>query len=262
MKFNKNVILAFVWLCCLTAAVSAQKIAEKPFQKWSKEDALKVLSDSSWARTYQSTEGSSRSAAQQVGREQNQTANSGGSNPRSVARNFGPPPVVIRLHSALPVRQAIIRMQQLSSGYDKMDEKQRTEFDASAKKFLDCAICQNYYVVTLTQFPDSSGQAVEEGIFQRMTLKDMKGNIWLVNEKGEQRELVQFTPPKGAGDSAVFFFARKDDNGNSFLTPESKDFKFVFKNDFLTPTNPYAGLVPRNFEFKVSKMMVSERIEF
>jgi hypothetical protein len=262
MKFNKSAFLTFFLLCCLAGTVSAQKVSEKPFQKWSKDDAIKILSESSWARTYQSTEGASAAAAQQAGREQNQSVYSGGSNPRSVARNFGPAPVVIRLHSALPIRQALIRMQQITTGYDKMDEKKKAEFDESSKGFLNCAICQNYYVVTITQFPNASGQGVEEGIFQRMSLKDLKGNVWLVNEKGEQRELVQFTPSKGGGDSAVFFFARKDDKGNPFLTPQSKDFKFVFKNEFLSSNNPYAGLVPRNFEFKVSKMIIGDNVEF
>lgn len=262
MKFKKSLLILFVWLSCLTCTISAQKTLEKPFQKWSKDEAIKILSDSSWARTYQSNEGASAAAAQQAGRELGQSVNSGGSNPRSVARNLGPPPVVIRLHSALPIRQALIRMQQHSVGYDKMDEKKKTDFDAQSKTFLSCAICQDYYVVTITQLPDSSGQSIEEGIFQRMTLKDMKGNVSLVNEKGEQRELVQFTPPKGRGDSAVFFFARKDASGSSFLTPQNKELKFVFKSDFLTNKNPYAGLVPRSFEFKVSKMAMGDSVEF
>ncbi|MBA2735577.1 MAG: hypothetical protein H0U50_02195, partial [Pyrinomonadaceae bacterium] len=61
---------------------------------------------------------------------------SGGSNPRSIARNFGSPPVVIRLHSALPIRQALVRIQQISAGYDKMDEKQKADFDAGQRDFL------------------------------------------------------------------------------------------------------------------------------
>jgi len=262
MKLNRSIFLLFICLCFLTSAVLAQKTWEKPFQKWNKDDAIKVLGSSPWAQTYQSNERSSSAAAQQISREQSQGANSGGSNPRSIARNFGPPPVVIRLHSALPIRQALVRLQQINAGYDKMDEKQKADFDAGTKGFLACAICQNYYVVTITQFTDSSGQSIEEGIFQRMALKDLKGNVWLVNEKGEQRELIQFTPPKIRGDSAVFFFSKKDDKGNLFLTPESKDFKLVFKNEFLSVSNPYASLVPRNFEFKVSKMMMANNVEF
>jgi hypothetical protein len=262
MKLIKNILFLIICICCLTNAVSAQKTWEKPFDKWSKDDALKIVTSSPWAQTYQSPEGAASAAARQIGREQRDTVNSGGNNPRSYARNFGPAPVVIRLHSALPVRQAIIRGRQIAAGYDKMDDKKKAEFNESSKGFLSCEICQNYYVVSLTQFPDPSGQSVEEGIFQRLTFENLKGNAWLINDKGEKRELVQFTPPKSRGDSAYFFFARKDDKSNLFLTPDSKEFKFVFNNEFLTVSNPYAGLVPRNFEFKVSKMMLGDKVEF
>jgi hypothetical protein len=262
MKLNSSKMLLFICMFFLTVAASAQKNLDKPFQNWSKSDATKIVSDSGWAQTYQSIAGSSSALAQQIARESTQTANRGGGNPRSVERNLGPPPVVIRLHSALPVRQALIRLQQIGAGYDKMSGDKKAEFDASTKGFLECAICKNYYVVTLTQFTDASNQRVEEAIFQRFTLNDVKDNVYLINDKGEKRELVQFTPPKGAGDSAIFFFARKDAQGNQFLTPDNKEFKFVFKDDFLTSRNPYAGLIPRNFEFKVSKITVSENLEF
>jgi hypothetical protein len=49
---------------------------------------------------------------------------------------------------------------------------------------------------------------VDEGLFQKMGLEQLKNNVWLVNEKGERRDLVQFNPPKTAADMAVFYFAR------------------------------------------------------
>jgi hypothetical protein len=262
MKLNTNKLLLFVWMCVLTITISAQKVLEKPVQKWSKDEALQLLSNSPWAKTYQSTAGASSSAQQQIAREQSQSVYSGGSNPRSVARDFGPPPVTMRLHSALPIRQAIVRLQQIDVGYDKMDEKQRADFDKSRQNFLNCAICQKYYVITMTKFVDSKGQGVDEGIFQRMTLEQLKGNIWLLNEEGERRELVQFNPPKGAGDMAVFYFARADDKGNTFLTPENKKFEFVFDNTFLDSRNPYAPMLPRRFEFNISKLVANGNILF
>jgi len=259
MKFNKTILLLFVCVCCLSNSISAQKAWEKPIEKWSMDDALKIVTSSPWAQTYQSNEGGATAAQRQIQRE---NANSGGNNPRSYERNFGPAPVVIRLHSALPVRQAINRGRQIAAGYDKMDDKKKVEFNDSSKGFLNCAICQNYYVVSITKFPDSTSQSVEEGIFQKLSFKDLKGNVWLINDKGEKRELAQFTPPKGQRDSALFFFARKDDKGNSFLLPDSKEFKFVFNNDFFVANNPYAGMIPRNFEFKVSKLIMGDKIEF
>lgn len=252
----------FVLMCALAVTASAQKVWEKPLQKWSKDEALKILNASAWAQTYQSTAGASAAAQQQIAREQSQNVSGGGSNPRSVARNFGPPPVTIRLHSAMPIRQAMIRLRQIDAGYDKMDEKQRADFDKSTKGFLDCSICQKFYVITLAKFKDSSGQTVDEGIFQRMSLEQLKGNVWLTNEKGERRELVQFNAPKNASDLAVFYFARADDKGIPFLTAESKKFEFVFDNTFLDSRNPYSPFLPRRFEFSVSKLVSDGNIMF
>jgi hypothetical protein len=249
-------------MCSLAVAVSAQKTLEKPFRKWSKEEAIKIFNASAWVQTYQSPESSALAAQREISREQAQSANSGGNNPRSTARNFGLPPVVLRLYSALPVRQAVVRLRQIEAGYDKMDEKQRADFDKSTQGLLDCAICKKFYVVTLTKFIDSSGQYVDEGVFQRMSLEQLKNNVWLVNEKGERRELVEFNAPKAAADKAVFYFVREDDKGVAFLTPESKKFEFVFDNSFLDSKNPYAPLLPRRFEFNVSKLMVDGNLLF
>jgi hypothetical protein len=265
MRLAKSIFLLFICISFLNVMTTAQKTWEKPFEKWNMDDALKIVTSSPWAQTYQSPEIEAAIAQQQAARDQrNNTANSGGSGATlgSVSRLLGASPVVIRLHSALPVRQAIVRGKQISAGYDKMNKQEKEEMDKSVSVFLNCPACQNYYVVTITQFPDSSSQSVQEGIFQRMTFKELEGNVYLHNDKGEQRELVQFTPPKRAGESAYFFFERKDDKGNLFLTPDNKDFKFVFKNEFLTPANPYAILVPRSFEFKVSKMIIGEKLEF
>ena len=216
---------------------------------------LKIVTDSPWAQTYQSSASAAAAAQQQIGREVRDNANRGGngSNLGSFNRTLGNPPVVIRLHSGLPVRKAIIRGRQIAAKYDKMKDNEKAEFDKSSKGFLDCAICQDYYVVSLTQFPDRTGQTVQEAIFQRMTMEDLKGNAWLLNDKGERSELVQFTPPKGPGDSAYFFFARKDDKGNVLLTPDNKSFKFVFNNNFLTSSNPYGSISSTKFRVQSVK---------
>jgi len=143
-----------------------------------------------------------------------------------------------------------------------MSSEDKAKYDASRKVFLDCAICKDYYVLTLTKARDSSPGAVDEGVFQGLTLADLKGNVKLVNDRGEERELVQFTAPKNSGDSALFFFKRTDEAGKHLITPDSKELRFVFANDFLAPRNRYAYLLPRSFDFKVSKMMVGNKLMF
>ncbi|HEX8735734.1 MAG TPA: hypothetical protein VF721_10450 [Pyrinomonadaceae bacterium] len=263
MKLKKRNLLWFVCLFCLSASVvSAQKLWDKPYQQWSKEEALKIMNSSPWSQSYQSAEGLAATDQEQINR------GSAEQDPRrqtklgSSSRNLAPPVVVIRLHSALPVRQAFVRLQQIEVGYDKWDEKKRAEFDAATKNILDCPLCKDYYIVTMAKSVNASGQGVDEGLFQTMGFEQLKGNVYLVNEKGEKRELVQFTPPKGGRDFAVFFFKRGKDKSDTFLTAENKDLKFVFDNNFMGSKNPYASLLPRSFDFKVSKLLIGEKVEF
>ena len=262
MKLNKLSLFLFLWLFSLTVTVSAQKVPEKPYQKWSKDEATKLLTDSPWVRTYQSQRGIAEASSDQIRREQADQRLYRASEAGAAARTMAPVPVVMRLHSALPIRQALVRLRQIQAGYDKMDDKQRADFDKANEALLGCVICRKFYVVTMTRFIDSTRQSVDEGVFQRMTLEQLKGNVWLANDKGERRELVQFIPPKDDKDMAVFFFARLDEKGNPLLTPESKRFEFVFNNTFFNSSNPYASWLPRNFEFSVPKLMHGSEIEF
>lgn len=261
MKLYLRELLLVGCLCFLTSPVFAQK-SEKPFQKWSKEEATKVLTDSPWVRTYQSSAGIAAASQAQIGREQADQRLYRDTYGGSSSRTMAPVPVVMRLHSGLPVRHAIVRLRQIQAGYDKMDETQRLEFDKTTAGMLNCVICQKFYVITMTRFLDSNKQSVEEGVFQRMGLEDLKGNMWLQNEKGERRALVQFNAPKTASDMAVFYFARHDDKGNPFLTAESKKFQVVFDGAFLNSSNPYASWLPRHLEFDVSKIKDGDKVVF
>ena len=259
MKIFTLTAALVISMCALTA--SGQDL-NKPYTEWSERNAQKIATQSGWAKTYTSIEGLAAAEADNVRREQAQTANRGGGNPGSVSRAGGNPPIVIRLHSAPVVRQAMVRLQQIQVKYDKMSDAEKAQFDESRKVFLDCAICKDYYVVTVTKYTDASGQSVDDGMFQALTLEDLKGHIKLVNDKGEERELFQFTPSKGGSDAAVLFFKRLDDSGNALVRPEVKDIEFVVSNDFKSRDRRYGPLLPRKFEFSVKKMMVGDDVQF
>jgi hypothetical protein len=251
-------------LLLLSMAVCAQKVLDKPYEKWSREDALSIVTSSPWAFTYQSREAAAVAGAIQTARDQGDTVNSGGGGrgAGSVTRVSGFPPIVVRLHSGLPVREAITRGRQIAAGYDKMDSQKKSEFDESTKTFLTCAICSKYYVISVTKVPDSTSQSIDDGMFERSDVKTLMGGITLVNDKGEERRVEQITPSKGVGGSAYLFFPRKDDKGNLLITPDTKKFKLVFAADFFDPKNIYAPLFPRTLEFSVSKLTVDGKILF
>jgi len=251
MRFTHIFVLVFALVA--TMPIFGQKFLQKPYTEWSQEEAAKLLKDSGWAVEYQSEEGLAAAQSQQQGRDAND-------NNRGIYRgNQGrvdiPPPVTAILFSALPVRQAMVRRQQLGANYDKMSAEDKAKFDESKVKFLECAICKGYYVITLSKWKDTS-TSVSEGIFQTMTLNDMKGKVWLVNDKDQKLELTEFTPPKNAADAAIFFFKRTDEQGAPFFTAADKQVRLVFSNELRTTgISQYSRLIPKAFEFKVSKML-------
>lgn len=254
-------ILYLSLILLAATSVSAQKFLDKPYTTWTRENAMDVISNSGWAKTYQNMEASASADMREAARSQADNRLAGQERGRS-DRSGGLAPVVARLHSASPIRLALVRLNQLGSGYDKMDAQQKAAFDEKAKGLLECAICQTHYVVTMTQSPNSSGQSVEEAIFQGMTMEQMKGNIWIEDEQGKKRDLVQFIAPQKRGDSAVFFFPRKDAQGQELLSAASKEVNVVFNNNFLVTSNRFSPLVPRRFEFSVSKMKFGETAAF
>lgn len=250
-----RISLFLLVLAISSIELSAQDKYDKPINKIGKDEAFKLVNDSPWAKSYQSN-------TTAVARQQGQPGLAGGSNPRSINRDMGPPPVVTRLHSGEIYRKAVVRLQQFDVGYDKLSDEKKAEFDASRKIFLECKVCTDYYVLTLTKTSYSKDGLVDEGIFEGMKLEDMKGNVTLVNDTGEERELAHFTPAKGAGDSAIFYFKRADANGKHLVTPETKEFRLLFKTTFLDSRNRFAYLLPRFFDFRVSKIMVGDKVMF
>ena len=261
-----RIILLAALACSFSASIFAQKPFDKPFQKWNREDAQKILNESPWIATYQSVEGMAAADKQAMLTDQD-SSNAARVGPRATdgraqAKSLSVPLITVRLHSSMVVRQALVRLQQITANYDKMDEAKRTAFDASTKDILDCPYCKNYYIVTMGKSVDPSHQTVDEGLFQTITAIQMKGMVWLVNESGVRSPLAQFLPPKTGSDPAIFFFPRRDTSGKELIAPDSKNFKIEFSGDFFTSKNPYAAIIPHSFEFDVAKLVHDNQLVF
>lgn len=246
--------LLFV-LAISSVELFAQEKYDKPVSKFGKEEAWRIVNDSPWAKPYQLNYDA---AARQPG----DRGLSGGNNPRAIALDLGAPPVTARLHSGEVYRKAVVRLQQIDVGYDKLSDEKKAEFDKSRQVYLECKICNDHYVITLTRSNYTKDGNVEEGIMAAMTMNDLKGNITLENDSGEVRELVHFTPAKSPGDAAIFYFKRTDATGKHLVTKDTKEFRLVFKPDFLLSGKRYGGRLPNFYDFKVSKLMVGDKLMF
>lgn len=161
----------------------------------------------------------------------------------------------LRLRSALPVRQAVVRLKELETNIEKMDPKDRIAFEAQVKGLLDCPACANNYVITLSSRSRSNpGADAVYSTFKGGRLADLQRYIYIANERGDRRQLIHFVPPKAPGVEAIFFFPRLDEKGAPLLTLESKEL-------LINLANNQADSIT-NFRIDATKLMLNGKVEF
>lgn len=233
----------------------------KPFDQWSKPEAERLLNDSPWARKQQvliryaerstSVAGGTNPAEAQGGllRSQGNTA--------LVAGARAPVDFVftLRLRSALPVREALVRLKQIEAHYDQMPAQDRSVFDGKMKGLLDCPGCVNNYVLTLSSTSkENPGADAVYTTFAAAKLADIKRYITIANDRGEKRELIHFMPPRVPGDEATFFFSRLDDKEQPLLTRNSKQLLFNLTNNDVN--------MVANFKIDVATLLLNGEVAF
>lgn len=228
-------IVMLFWLGAIISATGFQgQSSQKPYRQWTTEEAEAVLIESLWAQTVH--------PAAVAGALSTDTPVSGA-------------PVTIRLRSALPVRQALARLRELKAKYDKMSDKDKAGIDEKNKPLLECEPCRDYYIVAVSPGPSSSRGIPAK--FQTLTLDQAKLSVFLKNEKGESRELVNVVNPKVVGQEVVFFFARFDSAGAPLFGQASRKVVVSFSPAVLATAN---GIT--NFEFDVPKITVNGQVVF
>ena len=243
MKVYRQVclIVSATLAMSLFASVLAQEDGwqKTPYQEWTLRDTEKLLTDSPWAQTRSKGIGLTGASGDQP----------------SVNLSVDPEAVTLRLRSALPVRQALLRMRQIKAKYDRMSASEKAAFDSKNKPLVECPACADNYVITLSPAPGSRrGVPVS---LKTVPLAKLKLFVQVTDESGARRELVHFVPPNTQGEDAVFFFSQFDDRGAPLISPSSKKLIVTFDQQVIT-TNSSMGLM--KFEFDVSRMVLDGEV--
>lgn len=248
------ILLGFILVLCGVA--SGQSVLDKPFNQWSKSEANKILNDSPWVKTREIRvavkQGKRHVAGMTASSVEEQRANKAELGGANAPVDFK---VTLRLRSALPVRQALVRLRQIEAKYDSMSASDRAAFDEKIKGLMECPACAQNYVITISA--KSSNEPGADPVFEILkgaTLPAIKQYIYIANERGERRELIHFVPPKAGGEEAMFFFERLDEEDRPLLRRGDK--KLIFRM-----SDKDAGAVT-NFEFDLSELMVNGEIAF
>ena len=258
-KTRVRACLTLVATALATGIAAQQSWTKKPYTQWSKSDAETVLNDSPWAARQEirikfdkETQVAAGAYTPMAGVTDTSAANAKTEVSSAVPVDFI---FTVRLRSALPVREAMVRLKQFEANTDKMNEKQRAAFEAQVKGLLECPACAQNYVVTLSS--KSTNRPGADAVYATLKggrLADLQRYVYIANERGQRRTLVHFVPPKAPGEEAVFFFPRDETDRIPLLTPENKELLIN-----LSDNQPNSIT---NFKLDVSKLVVNGKVEF
>lgn len=234
-------------ICVLFFAASAL-IAQtgKPWLEWNMKDTTKVLNDSAWGQTQLETKQADGGSAAITN-----TGSSRNMVPRDPSKD-APGAITsyikyyIRLLSAKPIRQAVVRKVILDS--PEMEEERKTQLLAFAE-----ATSSDFIVVAVAaEAKDTStgGEALQA--FKAATLASLKESTYLEREDGQRILLADFVAPVADGLGAKFVFPRKLNN-QPFLELGSGQLKFY---------SQLSKKIKLEARYKVSEMMYDGKLEY
>ncbi len=240
---RRTALIFFVMLFAASALIAQ---TGKPWLEWNMKETTKVLNESGWGQTQLETrEADGASAA---------ITNTGSSRnmiPRDASKD-SPGAITsyikyyIRLLSAKPVRQAVVRKLMIDS--PEMPAERQTQLKAFAE-----ATTSDYIVVAVVaEAKDASMGGMALQAFKTATLESLKDSTYLERADGQRLPLEDFVAPVADGLGAKFVFKRMLNN-KPFLEAGSGQMKFY---------SQLGKNIKLEARYKVSEMMYDGHLEY
>lgn len=202
--------LLLLWVS--VAPLLSKNAWEGPFQTWNRAQVAKVFNDSPWART--------QTYSSELG------AGSQGQN--EVHYNF-----VVRLFSALPIRQAYFRMLQIMNNYDDLPSDRRQAFDSKVGGILQADVKDEVVLAVAFATNDPEADRNVKHYLDTATTATLSQSAFLYSPQAGRVDLLKYIPPGQEGIGARFIFPRTF-KGKSLLQPGDKEMRFEF---YVPPIN-------------------------
>ncbi len=182
----------------------AKDFWQQSFEKWNTKQVVTMLGDSPWAK--------SQTAAIPI-----PGINSGAYGEKELYVTL-----TARFFSALPVRQAYVRMMELQNHYDDMQAGEREEFAKRFTRALKLDVSDRVIVAAefASNLPDWNRDAKQ--YFEANSAQTLKQNVYLIVPRIGRVQMVEYYPPSNDGTGAKFVFPRFVD-GQPILTPGDKE---------------------------------------
>jgi hypothetical protein len=240
----KTTVIILSFMLFATSALIAQNT--KPWIEWSMKDTTKILNDSAWAQTQLETKEASgeSSAITNTGSSRNMIPKDASKDSPGAITSYIK--YYIRLLSAKPVRQAVVRKLMLDT--PQMDAQRQEQL----KGFADAASTDFIVVAVVAEAKDRSLGGAALQAFKSATLESLKSATYLERRDGQKIELADFKAPIADGLGAKFVFPRLLNN-QPFLDAGSGQLRFFCQ---------LSKNIKLEARYKVADMMYDGKLEY
>ncbi len=192
-----------------------QKSADRPFTKWSLKETQKILTDSPWAKQMTLTEAVTDTYRSGTIDGLNLRETTEGRRGYGISKDAGVAgdkehyhTYTVRFYSALPVRQAHLRLLQINSKYDLMTPDQKRSFDEKYSYLLDMDVSRDI-VISLEFVSNDQNLNLEVNQRLRQATKDLLvQSAYLISDRMNRVPLQAYIPPADDGTGAKLVFPR------------------------------------------------------
>jgi hypothetical protein len=246
MKSKSRFFLVSMSLACFAAIQGGEFWQKKDYQQWSERECRKLLEDSPWGQSY---------TLSQTLIEPLSTPSIGGAGER--ARESRPEiSYQAEFRSALPIRQALVRLEQIRVKYDQLQPAQKQAADQKAAEFL------------AKRFPDtvvihvsysSNVQSDDRDLvrYWRSQTTDTLKNVVFLDTAAEKVPLLLYSVTQGAGREFQLVFPREY-KGRPLIGPNDKTLQLEFPHPVIRRQEGSLVLIP----FKVGRMLIQGKVMF
>ena len=189
-----------ILLGSMATAQSGEFWQKKPYRQWSEAECRKMLEESPWAKTHtlgqvyiepmQSPSSPSSNDPFQV---PDPTTGPVKSSTADRAREQQPRiKYVVQFRSALPVRQAMVRMMQINKNYNQMPSEGKQKFDQNADAFLGKNLSDT--VILFVTFSSNVQEFLMElsRYWQAQTTETLRNSVFLITSRGDKIPPVSY----------------------------------------------------------------------
>ncbi len=210
----RKAFLVFIPLVALATVLVAKDFWEEPFTKWKRDQVVKMLGDSPWSQTQIFTSAIGKNATGAT------TEKGSMAGQQEIEHRL-----TVRFLSAKPIREALVRFNQIAMNYDSMDEEKRKDVDTRLGGLLNADVSDKIIVAVELKTNDPNVVRDFSQFLDTARTETLKQSVYLISDRLGRVDLKEYIPPSPRMPGAKFIFPRSV-NDKPLVTPDDKELKF------------------------------------